>query len=70
MFVVFSIFILMIAAPHSVFAEKSIFSDWTGIFAKWRVAEILLDHEFKNIEIKTDIAIPLDSCSVITCFEV
>jgi len=59
-FVVFSIFILMIASPHSVFAEKSIFSDWIVSFAKWRVAEILLDQEFENIEIKTDVAIPLD----------
>jgi len=52
MFVVFSIFILMIASPHSVFAEKSIFSDWIGSFAKLGVAEVLLDQEFENTEIK------------------
>ena len=50
----------MIASPHSVFAEKSIFSDWIVSFAKWRVAEILLDQEYENIQIKTDIATPLD----------
>jgi len=58
--VVFSIFILMIVGSHSVFAEKPIFSDWIGSFAKWWVAEVLLDQEFENTEIKTDIAIPLD----------
>ena len=57
---VFSIFILMIVGSHSVFAEKPIFSDWIGSFAKWWVAEVLLDQEFENTEIKTDIAIPLD----------
>ena len=59
-FVVFLIFILMIVGSHSVFAEKPIFSDWIGSFAKWWVAEVLLDQEFENTEIKTDIAIPLD----------
>jgi len=58
--VVFSIFILMIVGSHSVFAEKPIFSDWIGSFAKWWIAEVLLDQEFENTEIKTDIAIPLD----------
>jgi len=52
MFVVFSIFILMIASPHSVFAEKSIFSDWIGSFAKLGAVEVLLDQEFENTEIK------------------
>ncbi|MCH8972651.1 MAG: matrixin family metalloprotease [Thaumarchaeota archaeon] len=42
----------MIASPHSVFAEKSIFSDWIGSFAKLGVAEVLLDQEFENTEIK------------------
>ena len=50
----------MIVGSHSVFAEKPIFSDWIGSFAKWWVAEVLLDQEFENTEIKTDIAIPLD----------
>jgi len=52
MFVVFSIFILMIAGSDSVFAEKSIFSDWIGSFANWWVAEVLLAQEFENTEIK------------------
>ncbi len=52
MFVVFSIFILMITGVHSVFAEKSIVSDWIGSFAKWWVTEVLLDQKFENTEIK------------------
>ena len=52
MFAVFSIFILMIAGPHSVFAEKSIFSDEIESFAKLGVAEALLDQESENTEIK------------------
>ena len=51
-FVVFSIFILMITGVHLVFAEKSIFSDWIGSFAKREVAEVLLEQEFENTEIK------------------
>jgi len=52
MFVVFSIFILIITGVHSVFAEKSIVSDWIGSFAKWWVTEVLLDPKFENTEIK------------------
>ncbi len=42
----------MITGVHSIFAEKSIFSDWIGIFAKLWVAEVLLEQEFENTEIK------------------
>jgi len=52
MFAVFSIFILMIAGSHSVFAEKSIFSDEIESFTKLGVAEVLLDQESENTEIK------------------
>ena len=52
MFVVFSIFILMITGVHSIFAEKSIFSDWIGSFTKLGVAEVLLEQEFENTKIK------------------
>jgi hypothetical protein len=42
----------MITGVHLVFAEKSIFSDWIGSFAKREVAEVLLEQEFENTEIK------------------